>query len=173
MLRLFPVLLPPLALTLLVSQLNHMLSPWHASLFVGGLLVAFIAMRLDFDTGFAAVFINGLFCDAAAPVRFGTHAFLFATAFTLIFSVRARLPRSETFVNLVFALLANVGIFVALSLLLAVRTPLPLKIWSRLILDLLCSQLFLALIAPWFFALQERTLALAGFELRDASRHLT
>jgi hypothetical protein len=171
--RLIPALLPPVLLTLLVSQLNHALAPWHVSLFLGGLLVAFLALRLDFDTGFSAVFITGLLCDATAPVRFGTQAFLFAAAFTLMFSVRGRLPRGEPLVRLVFALLANLGIFLALSLLLVARTPLPFAVWPRLLLDLLCSQACLALIAPWFFSLQARALALAGFELRDTSRRLT
>jgi rod shape-determining protein MreD len=76
-------------------------------------------------------------------------------------------------VSLVFALLANLGIFIALSLLLLARAPLPFGVWPRLLINLLCSQAFLALIAPWFFALQSRTLALAGFEPRDTSRRLT
>jgi len=170
--RLLPTLLPLVLLTLLVSQINHVLAPWHVSLFVGGLLVVFAALRLDFDPGFAAVFLTGLFCDAASPVRFGTHAFLFATAYTLIFSVRGRLPRGEMLVSLVFALLANLGIFIVLSIVLLARTPLPFGVWPRLLINLLCSQAFLALIA-WFFALQTRTLALAGFEPRDTSRRLT
>jgi rod shape-determining protein MreD len=106
-------------------------------------------------------------------VPFGTQAFLLATTHTLIFSVRGRLPRGEMLVSLAFALLANLGIFIALSLLLLARTPLPFGVWPRLLINLLCSQFFLALIAPWFFALQARTLALTGFELRDTSRRLT
>jgi rod shape-determining protein MreD len=171
--RLLLTLLPLVLLTLLMSQINHVLAPWHVSLFVGGLLVIFTALQLDFDTGFAAVFLTGLLCDAASPVRFGTHAFLFATAHTLIFSVRSRLPRGESLVSLVFALLANLGMFLALSLLLVAHTPLPFGIWPRLLINLLCSQAFLALIAPWFFALQARTLAFDGFEPRDTSRRLT
>ncbi|HSY54218.1 MAG TPA: hypothetical protein VK785_07210, partial [Opitutaceae bacterium] len=100
-------------------------------------------------------------------------AFLFATAHTLIFSVRGRLPRDETLVSLFFALLANLGIFIALSLLLLARSPLPFGSWPRLLSNLLCSQVFLAIVAPWFFALQARTFALAGFELRNASRRHT
>jgi hypothetical protein len=171
--KLLPALFPPVLLALLVSQFNHALAPWHVSLFVGGLLVVFLALRVDFDTGFAAVFLTGLLCDATAPVRFGTHAFLFATAYTLIFSVRGRLPRDESLVSLVFVLLANLGIFLAISLLLMARTPLPFAVWPRLLFDLLCSQLFLALITPWFFALQTRAFSFAGFELRDTSRRLT
>jgi rod shape-determining protein MreD len=171
--RLLLTLLPPVLLTLLVSQINHALAPWHVSLFAGGLVVTFAALRFDFDRGFTAVFLTGLLCDAVAPVRFGTHAFLFATAYTLIFSVRGRLPRGEILVSLVFTLLANLGIFAALSLLFMAHTPLPFSVWPRLLLNLLYSQVFLALIAPWFFALQARTLALDGFELRDTSRRLT
>jgi hypothetical protein len=40
--------------------------------------------------------------------------------------------------------------------------PAPAAAWPRQIADLVCSQVFLALIAPWFFALQHRALALTG-----------
>ncbi len=38
-------------------------------------------------------------------------------------------------------------------------SPSPAAAWPRLIADLVCSQVFLALIAPWFFALQHRALS--------------
>ena len=41
-------------------------------------------------------------------------------------------------------------------------SPAPAAAWPRLIADLACSQVFLALVAPWFFALQLRALTLAG-----------
>jgi hypothetical protein len=169
-LRLLLALFPPALLIVLVAQFNHLLAPWHVYLSVGGLLVVFPALQIDFRTGFAAVFLAGLFADAGEPVRFGTHAFLFATAYAFLFVLRHRLPRDETPLAVMLALLANLGIFLALSLLLIRRLPTPAGAWVRLLADLLCSQAFLALSAPWFFALQARAFAFSGFEIQHRSR---
>ncbi len=170
--RLLLAFLPLALLTLLVSQLNHICAPSHVYFFVGGLLVVFAALRLDFGVGFAAVFLAGLFVDAGEPLLrvgahsfFGVHAFLFASAQVLIFSLRGRLPREEMLVSVMFALLANVGIFLVFSLLYSGRSPNPIGVWPRLLADLVCSQVLIGLIAPWFFALQTRAFSLAGFEL--------
>jgi hypothetical protein len=168
--RLLLAFFPLALLALLVAQLNHALAPWHVYLSVGGLLVVFPALRIDWRTGFAAVFLAGLFADSGEPVRFGTHAFLFATAYAFLFFVRNRLPREETLLAVMLALLANLGIFLAFSLLLIGRSPAPSGAWARLLVDLLCSQAFLALVAPWFFALQARAFAFSGFELQHRSR---
>ncbi|HTQ29655.1 MAG TPA: hypothetical protein VMI53_00455 [Opitutaceae bacterium] len=166
-------LLPLVLLNLLVAQINHIVAPWHVYFFVGGLLVVFAALRLDFRSGFIAVFLAGLFVDAGEPLLrlgshefFGIHAFLYAAAQVLIFSVRGRLPHEETLVSLMFALFANLGIFIVLSLLFIAGLPGSLGGWTRLLSDLICSQVLVAVIAPWFFALQARTFSLGGFELR-------
>ena len=180
MLRLLLAFLPLALLNLLVAQLNHIFAPWHVYFFAGGLLVVFAALRLDFRTGFAAVFLAGLFLDSAEPLLrfghhefFGVHAFLFAAAQVLIYSMRGRLPREETVISVMFALLVNLGIFVVFSLLYTGRLPAPFSVWSRLLIDLICSQILIALIAPWFFALQARVFLLAGFELHGRSHSLT
>ncbi|MDE3084699.1 MAG: hypothetical protein KGJ37_05705, partial [Verrucomicrobiota bacterium] len=118
MLRFLLALAPLVLLGFLLGQFNHALAPCHVYLFAGGLMVAFAALRLDFDVGLAAVFVAGLFCDANEPVRFGTQAFLFAVAYSAIVLVRRRLPREETLVAVAVALLANLGLFLALSVLL-------------------------------------------------------
>ena len=43
-------------------------------------------------------------------------------------------------------------------------TPLPAAAWGRLLADLVCSQVVVALIAPWFFALQGSALTLTRAE---------
>ena len=128
--------------------------------FVGGLLVAFLALRLDFDTGFRRRFLSpGCSAMPRAPLRFGTQRLSLCHGLHAFIFVHARPPRRamrNLLVRLVFALLANLGIFLALSLLLVARTPLPVgTAWPRLLLEpAVLSQAFLALIAPWFFALQ-------------------
>ena len=172
MLRLLLAFLPLALLILLVAQINHMLAPWHVYLYIDGLLVVFAALRLDFRPGLGAVFLAGLFADAGEPVRFGTDAMLLAIAYVFIFSARRRLPLEEPLVGLTLGLIANLGIFLALSLLLFAHSPVLVGILPRLLVDLLCSQILLALIASWFFALQARVFALAGFELRGRPRSL-
>ena len=60
------------------------------------------------------------------------------------------------------ALLANLALFLMFSFIQIARSPAPAVAWPRLIADLACSQIFLALVAPWFFALQLRAVTLAG-----------
>jgi rod shape-determining protein MreD len=168
LLRFLSAFLPPALLGLLVGQANHALAPWHVWLYAGGLMVAFAALRLGFGAGFAAVFCAGLCCDAGAPLPFGTQAFLFAAAFTLIFAARDRLPREDAAAGAAVAVLANLGIFLALCLLPAGGAP--ATAWPRLLADLFFSQVFLVLAAPWFFALQLRLVTPDGVELRHTAR---
>jgi rod shape-determining protein MreD len=146
----------------LVAQANHALAPFHIYLFAGGLFVAYSALGFPLRSGLAASFLAGLMFDANEPVAFGTHAILFAAAHALLFHLRDRLPREDRVGRVVIALLANFGLFLALSFIMADRPP--VSIWPRLLADLVCSQIALALAAPWFFALQSRVLILAGTE---------
>ncbi len=169
-LRVFLLSLASLLLVALLDQLNHYLGPWQLHVWCGGLFVAFTALRLDFRTGAATSFIGGLLLDAGAPVAFGTHALLFLAAHAVIFNIRARAPREETIVGVIFALLANLGLFLALSFLRIDASPDAGAAWMRVFADLLVSQLVIALIAPWFFAVQARLLQLGGIDVRGVSR---
>jgi hypothetical protein len=144
-----------------VAQVNHYLAGSHLYLFVGGLLVAHAALALPLRSGMAVSFLAGCLCDANALIPFGTHALLFASAHAVLFNLRDRLPHDEVAGRVVIALFANLALFLALSFLEIDRSPFPAASWLRLFADLACSQLFLALIAPWFFALQARAIALA------------
>jgi rod shape-determining protein MreD len=142
----------------LVSQANHVLAGLHIHFFVGGLVILYSALVLPFRAGLAASFATGCVCDAYAPIPFGTHALLFAVAHTIVFHLRDRLPRDDTAGRVIIALLTNLGLFLALSFILIGRAPDPSSAWLRLVADLIASQAFLALIGPWFFALQEHTI---------------
>jgi rod shape-determining protein MreD len=152
--------LAQMLLVCLVAQLNHALAGAHVYLFVGGLLITYSALTLPCHAGLAASFLVGCACDAAAPIPFGTLALLFATAHTIVFHLRDRLPREDTTGRVIIALLANLGLFLVLSFFLIGRSPAPSAAWTRLFADLVASQVFLALIAPWFFALEVRALEL-------------
>jgi rod shape-determining protein MreD len=162
MLRAFITFLTLLLLWALVAQINHYLAPLQIYLFVGGLFVTYAALRLPLGAGFAAVMAGGMLCDAAgAPVgAFGTQALLFALALAVIHSVRDRMARDETLIRVAIALVANLGLFLAFSFVRIAVAPMPSVTWVRLFLDLLCSQVVVVLIGPWFFALQHRALEL-------------
>lgn len=170
----------------LLGQLNHEISGWRVSIFMGGLFVAFAALRLDRTEGLIAVFAAGLLFDANAPflgllnfqgtgpfipeysqppLWFGGHALLFCVAHTFVFHFRSRVPREEPLVGVLAALLANLGIFLALSFVVTGRSPQGVDAWPRLMADLMISQTLLAAIAPWFLSLQEKSLELAGASL--------
>lgn len=145
----------------LVGQLNHAVTGWRIYFFAGALYVLHAALFQPRRAGLAIAILGGLMCDAATPVAFGTHALLFALAHTIVHRVRERVARDDAVSLVVVALLLNLGLFLAFSFTQIHRSPAPAAIWPRLIVDLLCSQVFLALITPWFLALQARALVLA------------
>ncbi|HTJ77749.1 MAG TPA: hypothetical protein VL357_02030 [Rariglobus sp.] len=169
-LRVLLLSIASLLLVTLLAQLNHYLGVWQLHVWCGGLFIAFAALRLDFRTGAAASFIGGLMLDANAPVAFGTHALLFLAGHAVIFNIRARAPRDETIVGVMVALLANLGLFLVISFLRLDGVPDSGEAWMRDFADLLVSQMVIALIAPWIFAMQARLLQLGGTELRDNAR---
>ena len=154
----------------LIVQLNHYLAAHAAHLFVGGLLIAFAALRLALRPGLFATMLTGLAIDALEPVPFGTHLMLFTVMHVIIFRLRTRFPREETIFGVVVALLANLALFLGLSFAVLGSHPVPGAAWVRLFVDLLWSQLFLAAIAPWFFSLQVRALELGRVDLLEESR---
>jgi cell shape-determining protein MreD len=106
----------------------------------------------------------GAVCDANAPVAFGTHMILFAVAHVLLCRLRGRIPRDDTISRVVIAVLTNLGLFLLFSFSRMIHSPIAAANWPRLLWDLICSQLLLTLLAPWFFALQARSLILVRAE---------
>jgi len=155
-----------------VSQLNHYLAPLHLSLFVGGLLVTFPALRLDFRTGWWSSLLIGLLIDSSTSVPFGFHGLLFVAAHIGVFNLRGRFPREETSFGIVIALMANLVLYMVISVALVHRSPELFDMIPRLLIDLLVSEILVLLLAGWFFALQERSLELAGVSLRREQRGL-
>jgi rod shape-determining protein MreD len=151
-----------LLLWTVVGQANHALTGWRVYLFAGGLFVAFAALKQPHGPGLAAALMGGLLCDATTPVTFGTHTLLFAAAHVVIFHIRDRVPREDTIASVLVVLLTNLALFLIFSFSQIHDSPAPAAVWPRLMADLACSQIFLAAITPWFFALQAKTMALAG-----------
>ncbi len=164
MLRLLLIFLSTLLLWALTAQLNHALAPWRLYVFVGALAVTLPALTFSLRSGLLASFLGGLIFDSVAPVTFGTHAVLFGLTHAVIFNLRDRIPRDDTLSRVLIALFANLGLFLVFSFTQVARSPAPASLWPRLFADLACSQVALALIAPWFFAIQTRALALVTEE---------
>ena len=145
----------------LVAEANSALSGMHVWLFAGGLFVAYSALMMPFRDGFTASVLGGLLCDSVTPVAFGTHAALFGVAHAVVYNARERLQRDETAVRVIVALLLNLALFLALTFARIRLAHGTAASWPRILSDLVWSQVALVVIAPWFFALQLRTLELA------------
>jgi rod shape-determining protein MreD len=99
--------------------------------------------------------------DSVEPVPFGTSVVLFGLVHATLLYGRQRLPREGAIFGTIVALFANLFLFIALSFLLIGANPRPGEAWLRLFVDLLASQVVILVIAPWFLALQARTMELA------------
>ncbi len=156
--RILAVFLTSLLLWAVLGRLNDALAPARVSVFAGGLFIAYAAFTLPCAESLAAALLAGAVLDAGSPVRFGTHALLLAGAATLIFALRERLPHDQAAGRVGIALAANAAIFLGLTAAHLGTRAAGAGIWPRLGTDLLLSELFVALAAPWFFALQDQTL---------------
>jgi rod shape-determining protein MreD len=145
----------------ILSEVNSALSGSHTWLFAGGLFVTYSALMLPFRQGLAVSVLGGLLCDSLAPVAFGTHAALFATAHVIVYNARERLQREETLVRVAVALVLNLALFIAITFVRIRQVPSGATVWPRLLWDLSWSEVSIAVAAPWFFALQLHSLELA------------
>jgi rod shape-determining protein MreD len=163
-----------LLLWTIVTQLNHALTPLHVYVFTGSLFAVYAALTQPLVPGMIATALGGLLCDAhmpiardLSPLAFSlahTHLLLFAAAHATIFHLRDRVPRDDTTTRVIVAVLANFVLFMLFSFIEIALLPTPAAVWPRLIVDLICSQVFVALVTPWFFAVQARALALVRLE---------
>lgn len=173
------VTLANLLLWWLLGLANHYLAAvdlWfigYASfhLYLGGLFVAYAALRLDAWHGLLATILTALLIDAAEPVPYGTSLFLFALVHVVVLYGRHRFPREGAIFAIVVALLANLFLVLTLSTLFVGANPRPASAWLRIFCDLFLSQVTIALVTPWFIALQDR--AMAWVEIHpETGRHV-
>jgi len=161
-LRLLILIACGIVLWTITAQLNHYLAPWHLNIFTGGLILAYPALRLPWRDTWRIALPLGLWHDAATAAPFGAHAILFLLAAALIHYLRVRIPRTDTLVAILTAILANTAILAALSIALAIRDPIPAGIIRTLALDTLLSAALIALVTRWYFALQTQALIRLG-----------
>lgn len=144
----------------LTGLANHYTAGLAIHFYLGGLLIAYSALRLDPKQGLIAVLLTGLMVDALEPVPFGTSLVLFVLVHAVVLYGRQRFPREGAVFGTVLALLANLFLFIALSFLLVGANPRPATAWLRIFADLILSQGAILLITPWFIALQDRAMEL-------------
>jgi rod shape-determining protein MreD len=145
----------------LTGLVNHSVGGYGVHFYLGGLLIAYAALRLDPKQGLIATVLTGLMVDALEPVPFGTSLVLFSLIHVTVLYGRQRFPREGAIFGIVVALLANLFLFIALSFLLVGANPRPGNAWLRIFADLFFSQLAILVVAPWFLALQDRAMELA------------
>lgn len=158
-----------LVLWTLIGLANHYLSHFSLPLigsvtlhlYIGGLLVTYAALRLDALHGFTAMILTAFVVDAGTPVPFGTSLVLFGLVHAFLLYGRLRFPREELVFGTVVALLSNLFLFIVLSFMLVGDNPRPGETWGRLFVDLIASQIVIALVTPWFLSLQVQAHALA------------
>jgi len=161
-LRWLAALVANVVLLQILAVANHHLAPLGLALFFGGLLVTYAAARFDLRHGLASTLFTGLLLDANTAMPYGLGTFFLGLTHVLIYHGRQRFPRDEPVFFTVVALLANLFLFLALSFVLVGANPRPAAAWGRLLVDLVFSQLALALVATWFFALQNALVEFTG-----------
>lgn len=159
--RALVILATLVVLWVLVAQVNHYLAPLRVHVYVGGLFIAYAALMLPLRGGAWVMMVAGLLCDASTPATFGTQMMMFVLGFLAINTIRDRLPKEEMLVRLTVALLANLGLMLAISFVHLGDAPSAVVAWGRIVCDLLLSQLIIAILGPWFFALQSRALQIS------------
>ncbi len=155
------VTLANLLLWWLTGLANHYVAGLAVHFYLGGLLIAYGALRLDPKQGLIAIGLTGLMVDALEPVPFGTSLLLYSLIHVTVLYGRQRFPREGAIFGIVVALLANLFLFIALSFLLVGANPHPANAWLRIFADLFFSQIAILVIAPWFLALQDHAMELA------------
>lgn len=159
--RILALCLTLLILWAVIAELNHALSEWRVFVFAGSLFVSYAAVTQPWLTGFATAVFAGLLHDANSPVLFGTHVLLFVLGHITLAHIRDRVPRDDAIAATVLTLLTNLALFLVFSFSQIHGSPAAGIMWPRLLMDLLCSQVFIAIVTPWFFALQTRAIAIA------------
>lgn len=161
----------------LISQVNHHLTNFslfglahgQTYLFLPGLPLAFTALRLNLRPAIVATVATAIALEAVVPVQSGVILLPATACVCVAISLRAGFNRFEPSTAIITALLMNLVLILAVTIAAYRAGGVSL---SRVALDLLFSQLAVALITAWFFAAQTALLELFGFsidtELRES-----
>jgi hypothetical protein len=159
-----------------VAQLNHHLtnlplpgiSNGQVYLFLLGLPLAFVALRLTLGLAVLTTVVTALAYEAGTPLPNGAILLPAAACVCVTHALRPHFNRFEPSSALIAALIINLVMIVALTLIIAYRGG-GISL-ARVLVDLAISQLALALLTSWFFAAQMALLELFGFNLETELR---
>lgn len=159
----------------LVSQLNHYLTDFsffglahgQAYLFLPGLPLAFTALRLNLRPAVVTTVATALALEAMLPLRSGAILLPAAACVCVTISLRTGFNRFEASTAVLAALIMNLVLLLAITIVTYSAGGVSL---SRVALDLLFSQLAVALLTGWFFAAQTALLELFGFSIETELR---
>lgn len=135
-----------------VGIINHWLTPLSLSVFIGGVAIVYPSLETHYRKGVPIVLITGLFFDAASPFEFGTMTLAFLAVYFLLRGLRRRLRGQENQYHMVAAFMANLVLFLLISVLAADWRLGEIFYWKRVGVDLLLSQIILIPCAWWLFS---------------------
>lgn len=159
-----------LALWFFWQEVNHLLTPFHLSLYLGGLVITFGALRLPLYPGLLHSCLAAAWLDASAPTyTFGLGILVFALMHLILFSARRHLPQESPGWMVATALVANLLLFIFWSLYHYPQASVPGAYLWRSLADLLLSQISITVIAVWFFSLQNALLNICRMPLEEES----
>lgn len=155
---------------LLVGQANHYLTDvsWlglgrgQMYLFVPGLPLAFAALRLNLASAVLATVGTALALESVLPVRDGAILLPATACVCVTIAFRAHFNRFELSTAIFAGLIMNLVMTTALTVVVYRGGDVAL---SRVVVDLLLSQLALAALTAWFFAAQTELLRVFGYDL--------
>lgn len=174
-LRWLVVFLSNLAFLLLIGQANHHLSrialgpaDGPVFLFLLGLPLSFAALRLDLHHAVAVAALTGLASEAGLPLPHGLFALSASACVALTIAVRGNFNRFEPSSAILVGLLINAFLVIVVSI--ATGALLSAVSGLRVMVDLILSQMALALLTGWFFSGQLALLRFFGFNLETELR---
>ena len=163
--RVIIVLAVNAVLYVFISQVNALLAPLALHLSIPVVYLVFSALYLRMSHACAVAVLSGLTIDAALPVAFGCHSFLFVLAYALIISIRLRLRRENAYHVTFLSLGANFFIIAGLTLVTGFQGAPMGPSLLRLLIDLIFSQLVLAVVAASVVAAQRRILQIFQIDI--------
>jgi hypothetical protein len=154
---------------LLFIQVNHYSTalPFGESgtqvfFFMLGLPVAFVALRLNLPQALGAIIPTALLAESSYPVVPGTLLIPCVACVCLIISLRGNFNRFEYLSAVITAVIVNLVLAMVLT---TSVIPAGGISSSRVIVDIIASQLAIIALTSWFFAAQEAWLQIFGYSL--------
>jgi hypothetical protein len=165
-----------IALLVLVSHgiWSFLLSIWNdffafgpIYFYLAGIYAVLPALRLDFHRGFFCAALSGCFLDAALPAPFGFHVCGLVLAQVALHSTNERTSIRSRPTLVAAALIINFTLFLGLHIWFSFKLPEGAEILhGKAFVDLLFSQILLAIILPWLISLHDAFLGIIGYKER-------